>query len=260
VSEALATADVLDPDVVARLHLAAGFVEWPVSTDAARHHWETARDGFARLDHERYRAYATNLMAASYFGDHDHYRLALGLCDEAIEAGRRLRCAPLLATGLNVRGELTRVEGDDAAALAAYEEGLEVAIASGDDQHIAMYVGNLSFLADHAGRYEEARALACDALRRCWSLGRLVSAADSLTQIAGPEVGLGRPERAAVLAGAADEALRVLGAVRARGDRPEYDRVMADLRAVLGDEELARRRAEGAGLSLDEAVALALSS
>jgi hypothetical protein len=122
-----------------------------------------------------------------------------------------------------------------------------------------MLYGCLSFLADHAGDYVEARDLAVEALRLCWSAGRRTTAAQSLVQLAGPELGLGHPARAAVLLGAAEEALRVLGGHIAQGDAPERDRVVDALRAALGQEELDRLRADGSRLSLEEAVDLALT-
>jgi hypothetical protein len=81
----------------------------------------------------------------------------------------------------------------------------------------------------------------------------------SVSELAGPELGLGRPERGALLVGAADHALEMLGVTRHPGDRPEHERVVAGLRAALGEEAFTRLRAQGAELSLPEAVALALS-
>jgi hypothetical protein len=79
-----------------------------------------------------------------------------------------------------------------------------------------------------------------------------------VSELAAPELALGRPDRAAVLVGAADQALLRLGAVRTPADLPEHERVLADLRAALGEAEFRRRHAEGAGLPLEDAVRLAL--
>ena len=54
------------------------------------------------------------------------------------------------------------------------------------------------------------------------------------------------------------EALRVLDASLYPGDRGQRDSVLRRLREMLGDEDFERLRAEGARLSLDEAVDLAL--
>jgi len=82
----------------------------------------------------------------------------------------------------------------------------------------------------------------------------------TLSELAGPELGEGRPERGAVFVGAADQALSVMGAARHPGDIPEHDQIVAELEAQLGPERFRRLRQEGARLTLDEAVALALAS
>ena len=150
------------------------------------------------------------------------------------------------------------MQGDDDVALVAYEEGRDVAAGAGDLAHVSVFLANLGYLADHRGAHDEARRLGCDGLRLCWSLGRRMMAAWSISELAGPELGLGRPERAARLVGAADEALRALRVARHPGDTEEHDRVVARLRATLGPDAYDRLYAEGAALSLEGAVALAL--
>ena len=88
--------------------------------------------------------------------------------------------------------------------------------------------------------------------------GRRLMAAWTISQLAGPEHAMGRSELGAVLIGAGDEALRVLGARRHPGDVPEYERVVAAIRGSVGDERLEALRAEGARLTLDQVVARVL--
>ena len=85
-------------------------------------------------------------------------------------------------------------------------------------------------------------------------------AAWTVSQLAGPEHALGHPELGAVLVGAGDEALRVLGARRHPGDVPEHDRVVGALRTELGDERFEELRVEGARLTLDQVLARVLGS
>ncbi len=256
---ALAHEAELDDFLVARLYLAAGFVEWTRDREVGRRHWRAAEERFRELGHDRYLAYSLALISTTYVGDTDSTPEALEICDESIALGRRVGERPLLAQALNIRGELTRVTGDDDGALAAYEEGLELARAAGDRTHEAMLVGNLSFIAEHRGDYEEAWRLCVEAVRLSWALGRRLVLAATMAQMGGASLGLGRPERGAVLMGASDEALRRLGVDPSPGDTPELERVAAALRAELGDERLEELLAEGARLSLDEAVELALS-
>ncbi|HEX6421517.1 MAG TPA: winged helix-turn-helix domain-containing protein [Acidimicrobiales bacterium] len=259
VGAVLPSAGDLDPLLAARLHLAAGFLEWPRDLRATRGHWERAAAAFRRLDHRRYLAYALMLCSGTFIGDPSHYDHALRLCDDGIALARQVGEKPLIAQGLNIRGELTRVAGDDASALAAYEEGRDLAAATGDEAHLSVFLANLSYLADHRGDHGTALRLGRESLQMCWALGRRMMAAWTTSELAGPELGLGRPERGARLVGAADEALRVLGANRHPGDVPEHERVVAGLRVALGDDAYHALHAEAAEMSLDDAVALALS-
>ena len=258
-AHALAHAAELDAPLVARLQLTAGFMEWPRNQLAARQHWDEAIVAFRALGDDRYLAYALGLVPGTYVGDAVGYDLAMGLCDEGIALARRVGDRPLIAQALNVKGELARVHGDDDLALTVYEEGKALAEASGDEAHLILFLANLAYIADHRGDYEEARRLGCDALRLCWSLGRRMMAAWTVAQMAGAELGLGRPERGALLVGAADEALRVLAAALHPGDVSEHDRVLDGLRTALGVERLGELLGEGGRLTLDDAVALALA-
>src|SRR5215207_2862762 len=258
-AHALAHAAEFDAPLVARLQLTAGFMEWPRNQLVAREHWDEAIVAFRALGDDRYLAYALGLVPGTYVGDAGGYDLAMGLCDEGIALARRVGDRPLIAQALNVKGELARVHGDDDLALTVYEEGKALAEASGDEAHLILFLANLAYIADHRGDYEEARRLGCDALRLCWSLGRRMMAAWTVAQMAGPELGLGRPERGALLVGAADEALRVLGAALHPGDVSEHDRVLDGLRTALGVERLGELLGDGGRLTLDDAVALALA-
>jgi predicted ATPase len=259
VAEALAHAEEAPPPLTGRILIAAGLVEWPRDQHVARVHWERATEIFRELGDRRHLAYALALSAGTFIADDARYEEGLDRCDEGIALARAVGERPLIAQALDVRGELTRVRGDDDAALAAYEEGMALAVAAGDRAHQTVFLANLAYLADHRGEYEEARRLGCESLRLCRSLGRRMMAAWTVSEMAGPELGLGRPERAAVLVGAADAALGQLDADRHPGDRPEHARVMAGLRAALDPARFAELTAAGAAMSLDAAIDLALS-
>jgi tetratricopeptide (TPR) repeat protein len=184
-----------------------------------------------------------------------HVERSIAMNDEALALGRGVGSPALVAQVLNVRGELTRVAGLDEMAREAYEEGLQISSALGDEMYVSVFLSNLSYLADHRGDHEEARRLTHRALRICWSQGRRLMAAWTVSQLAGPEHALGRSELGAVLIGAGDEALRVLGARRHPGDVPEHARVVMLLRASLGDDRFEELRDEGARLTLDQVLA-----
>jgi predicted ATPase/DNA-binding SARP family transcriptional activator len=259
VSAALDQADRLDDNLRARLHLAAGFVEWPRDLVVARQHLTQAIAAFRTLGDDRLLSYALALASVTYHDDPETHEIALALADESIELARRVGERPLIAQALNVKGEVARVHGDDEMARRAYEEGREHAAAAHDEAHLAMFLGNLGYLADHRGDHVEARRLTQEALRLCWSLGRRMLAAWMLAELAEPEAGLGRPELGARLLGASDQALSVLGVNRHPSDLPEYERAVAGLRKELGEETYRRLHSDGAGLSLDDAARIALA-
>jgi tetratricopeptide (TPR) repeat protein len=256
---ALAHTDGLDDHLLARLHLAVGFVEWPRDLQVARGHLDEAIEVFRALGDDRYLAYALALASVTHLGDPDEHKTALALCDESIELARRVGERPLIAQALNVKGEVARVHGDDEMARRAYEEGRDLARAAHDEAHLSMFLGNLGYLADHRGDHAEAHRLTRQALQLCWSSGRRMLAAWMLAELAGPEAGLGRPELGARLIGASDQALSIIGANRHPSDLPEYDRVVSLLRGVLGDGTYRRLHSEGARLSLDDAAVMALA-
>jgi predicted ATPase/DNA-binding SARP family transcriptional activator len=258
VGEMLASEDELDPAVSARIRLAAGFLEFPRSQPEARRHWQRAAELFRQLGETRLLAYALAVTSATYLGEHEQYARAMQINDEALELGRSVGGPALIAQVLNVRGELTRVAGEDGLAQAAYEEGLQISRTIGDEIYVSVFISNLSYLAEHRGDYQEASQLTREALRIFWSLGRRLLAAWTISDLAGPEHGLGHSERGALLLGAADSALRVLGSRRHPGDVPEHERVVTAIRTALGEERYERLHAEGARMSLDEALALAL--
>lgn len=61
------------------------------------------------------------------------------------------------------------------------------------------------------------------------------------------------------MVGAGDEALRLVGAERGPADRPEHARVLAHLEDALGSKRMRELSAFGQAMSLEEAVAYALS-
>jgi tetratricopeptide (TPR) repeat protein len=198
-------------------------------------------------------------LPGTYIAERDRYAEAIAQCDEAIELARRVGELPLIAQALNVKGELARVQGEHDVALIAYEEGRELAEAAGDQTHLCIFLANLGYMARHRGDIALACRLTLQSLRLSWNLGRRLMSTWTLSELAGPELADGRPERGAIFVGAADQALTVMGAARHPGDIPEHDQIVAELEAQLGPERFRRLRKEGARLTLDEAVALALA-
>ncbi|WP_167880572.1 ATP-binding protein [Nocardioides guangzhouensis] len=252
--------DELDSELAARNLMSAAFLSWNLDPVRARSFWEGAVSRFRASGNDRYLSYCLGLTAGTYIGAEQSYETAVGMCSEAIALGRRVGGGPLVAQSLNVLGELARVHGDDDLACTAYTEGRDLALAAGDLAHVSVFLANLAYIADHRGQYEQSLQLGREALLTCWGLGRRMMAAWTVSEIAGPLTGLGRPELAARLVGAGTSALDILGQTRHLGDLGEHERVVAALRASLGEDAYGRFAAEGGRLTLEEAVHLALSA
>jgi predicted ATPase/DNA-binding SARP family transcriptional activator len=254
VAESLAVEDQLDSWLLGRVQLSAAFVEWTRDPLTARQRWADSARRFRELGDLRYLAYSLGLGAGSYIGEVEGYAEGIALVDEGIRLARQVGEKPLIAQALNVKGELARVNGDDRLALEVYLEARDLAEAAGDLAHLAMLLANLSYLAVHRGDHAEAWALGREALRLSWSQGRRMMTAWVLAEMAGPYLGFGRADLGARLVGTGYQALALLGVDQHVGDAWEHERVVAGLRAALGDDRYEQLVAEGAQLSLDEAV------
>ncbi|HEU4544454.1 MAG TPA: winged helix-turn-helix domain-containing protein [Jiangellaceae bacterium] len=256
---ALTWIDEFEPLSVGELHLAAGYLEYIQGrTDATRHHWLQALAAFRDFERPRYVALGLAFVAGTYTGRTADYGHALGLCSEAIDLARETGEQQTLAHILNIKGELARLHGDDDLAATAYQAALDATRAGGDRGTESAILANLAYLARHRGAYDEAQSLGRQSLRMCWTLGLRMMAAWRVSELAGAELGLGAPDRAARLVGASDAALEIMGVARGPGDQPEHDDVMHELERVLGADRLAEFRAEGAAMTLEECVGYAL--
>ena len=154
-------------------------------------------------------------------------------------------CAP--PSGCASRGEFDRAE-------ALLEEGLRSAERRGDDYGVAVAHEGLGTVARDQG--DNARALPhfVAGLAAHHRAGELWHAAWCLegAALAGAEAG---PAWAARLLGAAESLRSAIGAPTPAPHRPAHDRVMAHIRACLGDERLAEAWDQGARMTLADAVA-----
>ena len=260
VGRAMDHADLLDDRTRGRLHVALGFFSY--ADDAlplARRHWESALAAFNAAGDEVRRCLTLSWIAITDAAAPARRTQARSMADEAVALARQLPGHPrLLADTLNCRGEIARLDGDDRAAQAAYEEALRVVQAMGDENYGANLQTNLAFVAGHLGEHRRALELMRTALGTVAKRGKRPIMAWCLGDLAGPELGLGRPERAARLVGAADAALARMNLRRQPTDQPEHEHTVAQLAESLGRERLDALLAQGARMSLEDAVAYAL--
>jgi predicted ATPase/class 3 adenylate cyclase/DNA-binding CsgD family transcriptional regulator len=107
------------------------------------------------------------------------------------------------------------------------------------------------------GELEQAEADAHDALAVAARLRGHLVVPDILECLADLATNAGTHREAARLFGAADAARQRMGAVRFKVHQTDYDASIALLREALGDRNFDAARAEGAALSIDEAIGYA---
>jgi tetratricopeptide (TPR) repeat protein len=227
--------------------------------DRARDAWEEAVARFEALDDRRWLAHALVCSAMAHNGlDDQGRRRGADLSRRGIELAREIGPPALVATVLIVAGEFSRTIDDYPSAVARYEEAAQIAETVGDRIVLSVAVANLSYVASHDGDYATARRLGGRGLQLALEAGRRQLAAWSVSELAEPALGLGEPELAARLIGAAERSLHVMGGRIYPGDVPAHERVIAGVVEALGGDGYDRCYADGAAMSFDESVELAL--
>jgi predicted ATPase/DNA-binding CsgD family transcriptional regulator len=219
---------------------------------------EEALAGARALGDRRRVVYAlTNLAAAvAALGEADR---AVALLEEAVTIARGLGLGRPLGLALAGLGDRLSRRGEHARAAALLQEGLALHGAVGNAVGVAeaLLVAGLS--AERAGDRARARALLLECAARCRRLDDPLLGARCLEGLATAAAGDGQPARAARLWAAAATARRALGLPLPPADAAAGERLLADLRAGLGEAAFAAAWATGAARSLpaalDDAVA-----
>ncbi|MEP7359885.1 MAG: hypothetical protein ABI847_21720 [Anaerolineales bacterium] len=156
-------------------------------------------------------------------------------------------------------GGAASMAGDTAAARPLLEECLSVFLERHDPRRANMARSELAHLERHEGHVALAQALYRQTIMAWEELGNQGAQAHQLECLAFLAQAEGQSERAARLLGAAEAARAAHNSPMWPDQQPEYDRALAALRGQLGDAALASAWAAGRSLTLDAAVALAVS-
>jgi predicted ATPase len=192
-----------------------------------------------------YRAVGDNEQAAAHY-------------EAGLEVRRRIGDVSRIALSLHNLAWVAYLAGDTNRAHELYSEAADLAAGIGDKRHICFANGGLAEVAFHDRRWEEAEARNRETLRLARELGSKAVVADALL-------------RAAALAAAGGDAVRAarLAAASQGEPVPAYHEHLAidaqreaieQARSSVGTDVWERALAEGRALSLDEAVAYALSA
>jgi len=108
------------------------------------------------------------------------------------------------------------------------------------------------------GELDEALDAYKDLLPKWKDLGHRAAVAHELECIAYILTRKEEPERAAILLSAAQEIRRAIDIPRTNAEEVEYEKEVAMLRKMLGENDAERKWNEGRGLTMDESIELAM--
>jgi len=191
--------------------------------------------------------------------DEGQYERVSALLNECLSLARQMGDKWLIAMSLNNLAEVARLQGDYEQALPMFEEGAQLLSGTGSKSFMAILMDGLGTIMQYQGHYDRALAIHTQCLTLAHEMDDRRIIALSLEKLAGVAAGTGRAERAARLLGTA-EALREAIQVPIESiDRPDYERFVAMARAGLDDESFATAWAKGRAMTMEQAIAYALS-
>jgi len=150
--------------------------------------------------------------------------------------------------------------GDGEEALRLGPQCLELARELGNAVVLALAAFNCALSEALLGRYDEARGHLTESIRASGTIGYREEIVYCLLAAGLVAAGTGQADRAATLVGALDEIALTSGTPIDRFERALRERLLGDLRLVLGEDRLAAQLHKGSELSLEAATALALTT
>ena len=159
----------------------------------------------------------------------------------------------------HVLGVALQMAGDLDGAREVMNERLEHARITGNHSVVSVETANLSMVERQLGNLDRAEALSLEALRMDSRTGDEMTVPWTINGLAAVTAAQGRLERAAMLLGMAESLLERAGGEWPPDEREQYEGTIATLAAGLSPAGLGNARSAGAAMSLDAAVAFALS-
>ncbi len=187
------------------------------------------------------------------------YERALSAYAEALDLCRASGDHSGTTAALNNQAVAMRELGQFEQAEALAKESLALRREQGDRRGVAEATNNLAQAASMQGRYEQATVLFKEGLLLSRDLGDIIRLLEALEGLAWVAAALGQPLGAARQGGAAEAERERLGLPQGIPDRGFRERASHAMRAALGEAMFAAAWAEGRGMTLNEAIALALT-
>ena len=211
------------------------------------------------LDDKRGMSASLNSLGNSAFFQAD-YATAQRYHEASLALKRELGDKSGISISLNNLGNIAHQRGDLAEALRYHEESLALKQELGDKNGVASSLLNLGNIAQRQSNNEAARAYFQQSLRTRQELEdrfNVIICLESLANLALDEKNF---SHAALLWGAATRLKEEIGAATPRSIQESHLYHLESTRAGLGDEAFEAAFARGYGLTLEEAITLALEN
>jgi predicted ATPase len=204
------------------------------------------------------RGMATALIAlAAAVAQTEGATRAEAMAREAVDAFRASEDAWGVASALGVLGRILNAAGRSEEAVPVLEESVADAREVGQRSLLGLSLLNLGLGRLGIGDLQGAGVTLRESLGLLAGAGNREIAAGAVEALAEVSAQAGDPETGAVLFGAAEGVRSSVGALVWAPERASHDRTETSLRTALGAERFEARFAEGAALSIPEALELA---
>lgn len=190
-------------------------------------------------------------VVARHLGNYEQARVLL---EESLALSRELGDKLSIAATLCTLGLVAYHQDDNDRAAVLLQESLTLSGELGDKMNRAAALCNLGFVAMRQGDYERAAALHDESLSLYMELGSDPGIYECLVGRARVAAAQGRAELAAGLLGAAEALREAKGVSLPPSDKEDYDRTLADVRALLSEHAFAAAWAQGQATRLKDVI------
>ncbi len=189
----------------------------------------------------------------------EDYARATALHERALALRRKIGDRPGIAFALQSLGLVAYHQRDYSRAQRLLEETLSLCCALGNTGGQMWAIGTLGAVAYEMGDFDESERLHGEALELSLTLQDHEALFSLLASFAMLALRRGHAARAALLLGASDALQRKIGAVQAPQEAADVEQAVMEARAALPPADFAAYQSQGKALTLEQAVALALT-
>ena len=214
---------------------------------------------FRELHDERNEAWTLIYLGFGHIDQSEELQNGIELVNQGFDIFNKLNDLGGMAHALNILGEMYRVQGNLKRAKKCYQECVELTLESGELLREAIQYTNLGMMAYEEKEYLLAEQDIKKGLSILLELDAGYGLSYHIASLAGPSLALGKPLRAARILGASAGGMDSLETVYQLADKSIMDDFSKDTLEALDNEAFMEAFQEGQRMSLQEAVAYALS-